>query len=181
MGNYIVNYLKFKTQQDFEKALPFVMPNGTIDADKLVPMPDKQRDILKEIMDGTADWENEDLKYLFKSQHSIHDVWKKIYWGAIWLHETNIFYDKNAICFETVNTAPVGVVKALHDLKIKFEYIYKNEGYDKYNYVNFKNQFEVHDDFLPKIEMIIDNDFLRDTYKEFVEFMGGEEELKKYF
>lgn len=178
MANYVENYLKFKNEKDFLSALEYIEPNGEINADLLVPMSNKQRDILKEILDGTDGWENEDLEY-FLEFYKIKDFWKKIYWGATRLYKAEAFNKKLAINFRTHSSAAIGVVKALHDKGLDFVYLYKNEGYDEYDYVDFKSWAEVHDDILPKIEMITD-DFLRDTYKEFIKFIGGEEELERY-
>lgn len=179
MANYVENYLKFKNEKDFMSALAYIEPNGEINADLLVPMSNKQRDILKEILDGTEGWDNDDLKYFLES-YKITDFWKKIYWGATFLYQAESFNDKLAINFRTHWSAAIGVVKALHDNGLDFIYLYKSEGYDEYDYVEFKSQTEVHDGVLPKIGEITDDDFLRDTYKEFVKFMGGEEELKSY-
>ena len=179
MANYVENYLKFKNEKDFMSALAYIEPNGEINADLLVPMSNKQHDILKEILDGTEGWDNDDLKYFLES-YKITDFWKKIHWGATFLYQAESFNDKLAINFRTHWSAAIGVVKALHDKGLDFIYLYKSEGYDEYNHVEFKNQTEVHDKILPKIGEITDDDFLRDTYKEFAKFMGGEEELERH-
>ena len=178
MANYVENYLKFKNEKDFMSALAYIEPNGEINADLLVPMSNKQRDILKEILDGTEGWDNDDLKYFLES-YKITDFWKKIHWGATFLYQAESFNDKLAINFRTHWSAAIGVVKALHDNGLDFIYLYKSEGYDEYNHVEFKSQTEVHDKILPKIGEITDDDFLRDTYKEFVRFIGGEVEIER--
>lgn len=179
MSNYIENYVKFKNKKDFETALTYVLPSGTINADLLVPMSNKIRDIVKEIMDGTDGWDNDDLNYYFE-HYSIKDFWKKLYWGASVLYDADILHDKNAICFKTNWSAAIGVVKALHDLKLDFVYLYKNEGYNDYDYVEFKSITEVDDKILPNAGLIVNDDFLKGTYLEFLEYYGGEEELHNH-
>lgn len=125
MSRDIYNYLKCSSIGDFSTIICYAdTVLQQLNFDEIVPMSNDPKQIFKEILDGSTD--DKELMYKLGSLPTL-DIWRIIYQGTNYNFDLEIDEQNLEITFSTLNFPPIGVIKALKEMGINFQYIYKTE------------------------------------------------------
>lgn len=131
MANYVYNLIRCKDIKSLNTLSTYIISSNEFNCNEIIPMSNDPKQVFKEILEGGLLDYDQDTQRLFLEQYTVKNLWRKIYWGCTSFWRFHVDATKMEVQFTTDWTAPFGVIKALKEQGLDFDWYYIYEAYDK--------------------------------------------------